>query len=129
MKVINVPKFLYHATYERCLDSIKEHGLGGMVVQKAWEWSVDGAVCLAHDVDEAESYAENAEIIEDDESLLDEIVVLEIDTEKLNKHLFYVDSNILIEGDKLHGTDIPAPLEYRSEIPFSAVTKVIDRSR
>lgn len=127
MKALNVPKFLYHATYQRNLESIKKHGLGGMVVKKSWEWSVDGVVCLAHDEYEAESYAECAEITEDDESLLDEIVVLEIDTDELNKNLFHVDSNILTEGDKHDGTDIPAPLEYRSVIPFSAVTKVIDR--
>jgi hypothetical protein len=63
----NKPQFLYHATYKRYLDSIKENGLGGTVKQKSWDDSVDNVVCLAHDEDEAESYAETADITEEDE--------------------------------------------------------------
>ena len=118
---INIPKWLYHATYKRFLESIIQHGLGGMVSKKAWERSLDGVVYLAYDSSEAESYAESAEIVDSDESLLDEIIILKIDTDNLNKDLFFVDSNILTENSKLEGTDIPAPLEYHGKIPFSSI--------
>jgi hypothetical protein len=131
MKRLNrkASKSLYHATYKRLLDSIKQHGLGGLIEQKAWEFSNDGVVCLAHDEDEAESYAETADITEEDETLLDEIIVLEIDADKLNRDLLFSDSNIKSDEDGLIDDGYPAPLEYHGVIPFDAVTRVIDRSR
>jgi hypothetical protein len=127
--MVKTEQKLYHATYKRYLDSIKKHGLGGKIEQKAWEDAVDDVVCFAHDIDEAYSYAESADITEEDEELLDEIVILEVDATKLDKYLLFVDSNILTD-DKgmLHGTDIPAPLEYHGVVPFSSVTRVIDMS-
>lgn len=124
----NLANTLYHATYKRYLKSIEEHGLGGMVPQKSWEWSIDGVVCLAHDEDEAESYAEIAEITEEDETLLDEIVVLEIDTNKLDKDLLFSDSNIKSDEDGLLDGGSTAPLEYHGIIPFDSVIRVIDKS-
>lgn len=128
MTVENGSKMLYHATYKRYLDSIKQYGLGGNIEQKAWSFSNDGVVCLAHELYEAESYAENAEITEEDETLLDEIIVLEIDVDRLDKELLFTDTNIRSEDGTLEG-NIPAPLEYRGVIPFEAVKRVIDMSR
>jgi hypothetical protein len=125
---VKANKYLYHATYKRHLDSIKENGLGGKVNQKAWEFSNDGVVCLAHNEDEAESYAETADITEEDETLLDEIVVLEIDTNKLDKDLLFSDSNIKSDEDGLLDDGSTAPLEYHGIIPFDSVIRVIDKS-
>ena len=124
----NKPQFLYHATYKRYLDSIKENGLGGTVKQKSWDDSVDNVVCLAHDEDEAESYAENADITEKDETLLDEIIVLEIDASKLSKDLFSLDRNILSDDGILDDGSL-SPVEYHGVIPFKLVTRVIDKTR
>lgn len=118
-------KFLYHATYFRYLDSIKKHGLGGSIINKSWNDAIDGVVCFAHDEDEAESYAECADIIEDDESILDEIIVLQIDSDYLDKNLLFTDSNLLTENGMLYGTDIPAPLEYHGVVSFEAIKQII----
>lgn len=56
--------FLYHATYNVYLISIKENGLGG-VRPKNWPDSVPGSVCFAKDPYCAESYAETAECVPD----------------------------------------------------------------
>ncbi len=109
----DVPNILYHATYRPLLSSIKKNGLGGTGSEvKRWNDSIHGIVYLALDPDVAESYAETSENVPDE--WLDEIVVLKIDTTKLDKSKFRLDRNVLDNtGDTL---------EYNGVIPISAIS-------
>ena len=108
---------LYHATYLPFLDSIKANGLG-TTENKMWEDSKPGVVYLANDPWVAESYAESAELA--DEVLLDNIIILEIDTTKLDSNKLFVDQNVLIDEDEENAT-----WEYHGIIPWEAC-KIFD---
>ena len=49
-------KYLYHATFMECLESIRENGLGG-VKEKNWKISKEGVVCFSSSAARAEHYA------------------------------------------------------------------------
>ena len=116
---IEVPKYLYHATFKPLLKKIKSEGLGGVSVKQLWDFSKIGVVYLALDANVAYSYAEIGFDENDDipESWKDEIIVLVIDTENLDKTKFYLDSNVLDnEGDTI---------EYHGLIPFNHVVNIM----
>jgi hypothetical protein len=111
-EVENIPQFLYHATYKPLLKKIKEKGLDTSDSKKAWDDSISGYVYLALDPYVAESYAEESEMVP--ESWLDNIVILKVDTSKLDKSKLFVDQNVQDnEGDTL---------EYRGVIPWEALS-------
>ncbi len=119
---LSIPKYLYHATYKPFLKSIKEKGLGN-TRKKMWSDSVSGVVYLATNEDVAYSYAEIAEWlddIEDYEKYVDNIVILKIDTDKLDKTRFKKDSNV-IDGDDT--------FEYHGVISFESVEEILDKHR
>lgn len=103
--ILNIPEYLYHATYKPRLKSILTFGLGSKS-KKNWEDSKDGVVYLASDYDEAYSYAETSDLVP--ESYLDNIVVFQIETSKLNKKLLYLDNNVI---------DGSSTFEYHGIIP------------
>ena len=106
------PEFLYHATYKPLLKKIKEKGLDTNDSKKAWEDSIPGYVYLALDPYVAESYAEESEMVP--EGWLDNIIILKIDTNKLDKSKLFIDQNVQgNEGDTL---------EYRGVIPWEALS-------
>lgn len=110
----NAPSILYHATYKPLLAKIKRDGLDTTKSKKAWEDSKPGLVYLATDIDVAGSYAESSEMVPD--SYLDNIIVLHIDTSKLDLTKLSVDRNVQDnDGDTL---------EYNGVIPYSAIAKV-----
>ena len=119
-----VPQYLYHATYKPFLKSIKEKGLGN-TNKKMWSFSKGkGVVYLALDPDVAQSYAEEAEWLDelDDDKYdkyVDNIIILKIDTSKLDKTKLFSDENVL---------DDDSTLEYHGIIPFNAVVEVIGES-
>lgn len=111
-----IPEKLYHATYRQFLDSIKANGLGN-TNNKMWTDSKQGVVYLAQEPWEAESYAEEAEWLDDKEDIydyLDNIVILEIDTSKLDINNLMRDKNLLPGGDEAIG------FEYHGIIPWEA---------
>jgi RNA:NAD 2'-phosphotransferase (TPT1/KptA family) len=113
-----IPKYLYHATYAPLLKKIKSEGLGGPSAKPMWEDSKRGVIYLATDEYVAISYAEVA--LDENESIpeswIDKIIVLVIDTEKLDKSKLFIDQNVLDnEGDTL---------EYHGIIPFEYVVKM-----
>ena len=109
---INIPQYLYHATYKPLLKKIKEKGLDTSDSKKAWDDSVSGYVYLALDPYVAESYAEESEMVP--ESWLDNIIILKIDTNKIDKSKLFVDQNVQDnEGDTL---------EYRGVIPWESLS-------
>lgn len=105
---------LYHATYKALLPSIKTKGLDTRKAQLAWEDSKPGYIYLAKDPEVAASYAETSEVVPDD--WLDEIIILTIDSNKLDPEKLFIDQNVQDnEGDTL---------EYRGIIPFNFITNV-----
>lgn len=114
---IELPEFLYHATYRPLLKKIEQEGLGGKSSKKKWSDSKKGVVYLALDPYVAESYAESVDIDEFDlpEDWLDKIVILKINTSNLDRNKFNIDQNVLDnQGDTL---------EYDGIIPWSAIEK------
>lgn len=108
---LDIPTYLFHATYKPLLMNIKKQGLGGKSSKPKWEDSKVGVVYLATDPNIAESYAESSEIVCDD--WLDDIVVLKIYTGNLDQSKFDIDHNVLnSNGDTL---------EYHGIIPFSEI--------
>lgn len=83
-------EYLYHATYMPLLPSIKKEGLNPKISKKSWDIS-GNYVYLSPDRDAAESYAETSDKVPD--SYLDEIVVLKVDKNLLDKHKLTVDTN------------------------------------
>lgn len=110
-------RYLYHATFEPLLDSIKQDGLGA-TTQTYYEDSIPGVVYLAFDPDVAVSYAEANDIVDDD--WLDNIIILKIPISKLNIDSLFVDNNVLIDEDSEIYT-----LEYHETIPYSDIEDII----
>lgn len=116
---IDIPKYLYHATFKPLLKKIKLEGLGGPSAKRLWSDSKKGVVYLALNADVAYSYAETIFGENDDipESWEEKIIILVIDTEKLDKNKFYLDRNVLNnEGDTL---------EYHGIVPFNVVVNIM----
>lgn len=82
---------LYHATFQARLPSIKQFGLGAKQF-KNWSISKDGKVCFAMDPYVAEPYCEAAEDVDED-VYNSGIVILEVDSSKLDQRLFCRDEN------------------------------------
>jgi len=119
---LSIPKYLYHATYKPFLKSIKEKGLGN-TRKKMWSDSANGVVYLATNEDVAYSYAEIAEWlddVEDYDKYVDNIVILKIDADKLDRTKLKKDSNV-IDGDDT--------FEYHGVISFEFVEEILDKHR
>lgn len=86
---------LYHATYAHYLWYIEREGLRPDA-KKSWAFSED-YVYLTSDPGVAISFAETAEDAPDD--IVDEIVLLEIDTKDLDLDKLELDNNILSDND------------------------------
>jgi hypothetical protein len=114
LKQSSIPKYLYHATYKPLLNKIKVMGLDTRKSKTAWEDSVRGYVYLANDVDVAASYAESSEEVPED--WLEQIIILTIDTEKLDLDKLFDDSNVRNESSDT--------FEYRGVISPDAIVKV-----
>lgn len=119
MANIDIPKYLYHATFKPLLKKIKSEGLGGVSTNQLWSDSKKGVVYLAKDGNVAYSYAETVFDENDDipESWEEKIIILVIDTEKLDRNKFYLDRNVLDnDGDTI---------EYHGIIPFDTVVNIM----
>lgn len=107
----NHNQFLYHATYKPRLKKIMAHGLGGAPkIKRNWSDSKEGVVYLAYDPNVAESYAETAEEVP--ESYLDQIIILKIDINQLDKEKLTRDENVIDGEDTLeyHGVISPSAI-------------------
>lgn len=83
---------LYHATYRVNLTSIKKLGLGAKQV-KNFEFSEDGVTYLTTDEEVAFSFCDSAEEVSD-YKMNSGIIVLAIDTNKLDARYSGIDSNM-----------------------------------
>ena len=114
LKEIVYNKPLYHATYKPLIPKIKTKGLDTRKAQMAWEDSKPGYVYLAKDPEVAASYAETSDMVPDD--WLDEIIILTIDSNKLDPEKLFIDQNVQDnQGDTL---------EYRGEIPYEFIINI-----
>lgn len=105
---------LYHATYEDLIPSIERLGLGGSSSGYEWTDSKEGVVYLASSPEIAISYAEaNDEV---PESWLDNIVVLMVDSNKLDQDKLMHDQNVQDNDGSTY--------EYHDVIPFRFLTLV-----
>ena len=111
----NVPDKLYHATHKDYIESIKKNGLGN-TNNKKYSDSKQGVVCLADDPWVAQSYAETTDLDDVDLEWEDEdIVILEIDSNRLDMNRLFVDKNVLLDED-----EEPSSWEYHGIIPWSS---------
>tara|TARA_R110002020_G_scaffold299219_1_gene514941 strand:+ start:26 stop:415 length:390 start_codon:yes stop_codon:yes gene_type:complete len=108
-----VPEFLYHATYEALIPSIKRTGLDSREGELSWEFSIPGTVYLANDPDVAESYAEAAEEVSD-EVYDSGIVVLKVASKDLDIDKLFDDSNVQ--------DDFSDTFEYKGVISWSMLS-------
>ena len=114
LKEIKYNKPLYHATYKPLISKIKTQGLDTRKAQMAWEDSKSGYIYLAKDPEVAVSYAETSDMVPD--YWLDEIIILTIDSNKLDSEKLFIDQNVQDnQGDTL---------EYRGEIPYEFIINI-----
>lgn len=120
---------LYHATYKPYWEEIQRTGF--IVPGKHSNWpdmfKTYRYIYLSTDYDNAYSYAETAENVP--EEYLNQIVVLEIDADKLDIDHINADENQIYDSDEDEGRSIEDPLtwielEYDKPIPVSAIRKV-----
>lgn len=114
LEEFKIPDVLYHATYKPLLNNIKKSGLGNTKITM-WNDSIPGVVYLADDPDIAESYAEEAEIISNEE-WLDQIVILQINKSNLDINKLFIDKNIKLDSD-----ESPHTFEYHGIVPFENI--------
>ena len=122
---------LYHATYKPYWEEIKKSGF--ILPGKHSNWSdifkTYRYIYLSTDYDNAYSYAKTAENVP--KEYLNQIVVLEIDADKLDVDSLSADENQIYDSVNDEGRSIEDPLtwvelEYDKPIPISAVRKVHD---
>ena len=110
----------YHATYVAHKESIIS---GGLKTGKASNWDgmeSCGVIYLADDLDVAGSFAECADLVDDD--VLDSwVCVFEVNVKSLDRSLFNEDPNILFEDDDEVNSFI-----YPEHIPQSALKLVVE---
>lgn len=124
---------LYHATYKPYWEEIKKEGFIKPGKHSNWPdiFKTYRYIYLSTDYDNAYSYAETAE--DAPEELLDQIVVLEIDANKLDVDSLRADENQIYDSDEDEGRSIEDPLtwielQYDKPIPISAIKKVHDEN-
>lgn len=115
---INIPSKLYHATYGEYLESIKRKGL---IPRYHCTWrDCQWGIYLADDPYEAESYAE---VAPDDnsnipEEYIDDIVILEIDSARLDQSKLDIDPHVQWNENPLN----ISTFIYKDSIPFSSIS-------
>lgn len=113
-------KKLYHATYGVYKESIISEGLK---TGKSSNWGgmeSCGVIYLADDLDVAGSFAECADLVDDD--VLDSgVCVFEVNVKSLDRSLFDGDPNILFEDDDEVNSFI-----YPEDIPPSALKLFVE---
>ena len=119
--------YLYLAAYAPYLEQIKKDGK--IIPGKNSDWGISdkNSIYLSRDLDDAASFAEHT--MNTPYEYLNEIIVLEIDIDKLdfNRLSIYCNQNYSFDID----VDVEyiytwVQFEYHGEIPLKAVTHVID---
>lgn len=119
---------LYHATYKPYWEQIKKDGAIKPKAHSNWDIS-DNYIYLSRGYDNALSYAVEAENVPED--YLDQIVVLEIDANKLDINLLNIDHNQAYGN--YDEVDIEDPqtwieLQYEGSIPVHCIKRIHNES-
>lgn len=118
--------FLYHATFKPYWEAIQEDGFISAGKHCNWQGlSKPTVVCLARDPDVAVSYCEANEEVP--EEFLDQIVVLQIEVNKLNLDLLNIDENVFYTYDDDVDPELPATwqeFQYEGKIPLSFISNI-----
>ena len=118
----NVPRVLYHATFKALIPSIKRKGIiSGGSKYRNFE-SVERGVYLGYSPEYAGSMVEASENDNIPEEWFDEIVILTIDTSKLDLSKLDRDPNVLQQEDEYNETIYS--FIYRDNIQFNAVINI-----
>lgn len=116
--------FLYHATYQPYWTEIQRDGFLAGGKHSNWiNLSKNELVYLARDPEVAYSYCETSEDVP--EEYLDQIVVLQVDIDKLDLELLDIDENVAYSYDSPTDPDYPETWEefqYSGSIPLSAIS-------
>ena len=124
----DVPRVLYHATFKALIPSIKRKGIiSGGSKYRNFD-SVERGVYLGYSPEYAGSMVEASENDNIPEEWFDEIVILTIDTSKLDLSKLDRDPNVLPQEDEYDDTVPPDEtiysFIYRDNIPFNAVINI-----
>ena len=118
----NVPRVLYHATFKALIPSIKRKGIiSGGSKYRNFD-SVERGVYLGYSPEYAGSMVEASENDNIPEEWFDEIVILTIDTSKLDLSKLDRDPNVLQQEDEYNETIYS--FIYRDNIQFNAVINI-----
>lgn len=119
--------FLYHATYKPYWKEIQKDGFISGGRHCNWQdLSKTNLIYLARDPEVAYSYCETSDSVP--EEFLDQIVVLQIDINKLNIDSLNIDENVAYSYDGPTDPDYPETwqeFQYEEKIPVSFITKII----
>lgn len=124
----DVPRLLYHATFKALLPSIKKRGIiSGGSKYRNFD-NTERGVYLGYSAEYAGSMVEASENDNIPEEWFDEIVILSIDTSKLNLDKLDRDPNVLPQEDE-YNDEIPSDDNvysyiYRDNVPFNAVIDI-----
>jgi hypothetical protein len=127
----DVPRLLYHATFKELLPSIKQSGIiSGDSKYRNFD-NVKSGVYLAYSPEYASSLVEDSENNNIPKEWFGEIVILTIDTSKLNLSKLDRDPNDWPQEEEEDVYDDTVPSDetihsfiYRGNIPFSAVVNI-----
>ena len=121
--------FFYHATYKPYLKRIKETGYIKPGVVKNWGISNSKVIYLSRYLDDAISFAEEAENVP--KEYLNQIVVLKIDPKFLDLDKLDIDHNQWYDYGNEVNPESPetwVQFEYADSIPVRAIVEVIEKS-
>ncbi|MBE3141136.1 MAG: GNAT family N-acetyltransferase, partial [Thermoplasmata archaeon] len=113
-EAVKTPVYLYHGTFKPLLQKIQAEGLKVTGTEKNYSDSEEGFIYLAETPEEAEAFAEVSETVPDE--WVDQIVVLKIDTSKIDAWKIADDPNV-------QDTEIMTYV-YPQDIPAAAITLV-----
>lgn len=126
----DVPKILYHGTFNQLAISIERNGIvpGGNDIQNFT--GIEKGVYLGSTPEYAGSMVEASENEDIPEDWFGEIVIIAIDTSKLDLSKLDVDPNVAPQEDE-YDDDVPADNTiysyiYRGLIPPSAILNITD---
>jgi hypothetical protein len=117
-----LPKVLYHATFNALIPRIQRLGLLPKDDEILHNFEgIESGVYLAESANEAGSFVEVSENPNIPEEWFNDIVVIKVDTTKLDPSKFTVDPNVIAHEDE----DF-RPFLYKGVIPSAAFIDIVD---
>ena len=120
IRQLEIPKILYHASYEEKMNDIEKEGLLQYPPEKIWDFS-QNCVYLAINPMEALGYAERAGEFQENENWNEyhTPIVLEVNTTNLDTSKIDIDSQCIFAGE--NENNLPHCFVYYGDIPSLCV--------